>query len=145
MLLSSIETANNQIDFARELRAFTTQNEGVKAPAVIAVGFIYPEFVMLYKDELEIVILEEDIEAISQLSDKGVAIDRTHDLRYVWLLEYDDFQEFKQEGKAIFYTADAARSTFAVYGYRPGYFGAFELPLSRENPSLGAGAAATDR
>ncbi|MDP3767258.1 MAG: hypothetical protein Q8S13_04525, partial [Dehalococcoidia bacterium] len=94
-------------------------------------------------------ILEEDTEAISQLSDKGHACEPSCQgeptLEYVWLLDYDLFQEIKDEGKTIYMTADAERSTFAVYGYRPAYFGAIELPLSRENPSLGKGAASTDR
>lgn len=145
MLLSDIETLNNQMDFARELREFTTTNDDMRTPAVVMTGFIYPELAMLHQDELAIDILEEDLEAISQLSDKGMARDEERSIDYVWLLEYDQFQQFKDEGKAIYVTADAARSTFAVHGYRPGYFGAIELPLSRENPSLGKGTAATDR
>ncbi|MCH7719145.1 MAG: hypothetical protein IIB21_06710, partial [Chloroflexi bacterium] len=153
MLLSDIDTLNNQMDFARELRELTTTNEDIQEPAVIMVGFIYPELVMLFQDELDISILEEDLEAISQLSDKGRATDKERDIQYVWLLEYDvegcsrcAFQQFLEDGETtIYFTADAARSTFAVYGYRPGYFGAIKLPLSRENPSLGKGTAATDR
>jgi hypothetical protein len=66
-------------------------------------------------------------------------------IEYVWLLDYDTFQQYKEDGKTIYVTPDAARSTFAVYGYRPGYFGAIELPLTRDNPSLGKGTANTDR
>jgi hypothetical protein len=66
-------------------------------------------------------------------------------VQYVWLLEYEQFQQYLEDERTIYYTADAARSTYAVYGYRPGYFGAMELPLSRENPSLGAGTATSDR
>ncbi len=146
MLLSDIETLNNQMDFARELWELTTTSEALQKPAVVVVGFIYPELAMLYQDELTIDILEEDLEAISQLSDKGLARDEERSIEYVWLLEYDQFLQFKdEEKKTIYFTADAARSTFVVYGYRPAYFGAIELPLSRENPSLGKGAAATDR
>src|SRR3989304_2496339 len=100
---------------------------------------------MLYRDELTAGVLEKDHRAISQLSDKGVARDEGRDVEYVWLLEYDDFQRLKDEGKHIYYTADAARSTYAVYGYRPGSFGPPGLPPSRDNPSLGEGTAETNR
>jgi len=145
MLLSDIETLRNQMDFAHELRELTTTNPTLQRPAVVITGFIYPEFVMLYRDELTAAVLEKDHQAISQLSDKGIARDEGQNIEYVWLLEYDDFQRLKDEGKQIYYTADAARSTYAVYGYRPGYFGALELPLSRDNPSLGEGTAETNR
>ena len=139
MLLSDIETQGNQREFARELRAVSISSSVVEDPAVIVMGFIYPQFVVLYQSELEIGILEDDLEAISQLSDKGVAKDKRRAIEYVWLLEFDEFQEFKESGKNIYYTADAARGTFSVYGYRPAYFGAIELPLSRENASIGGG------
>ena len=51
----------------------------------------------------------------------------------------------KESGKAIYFTADAATSTYHVYGFRPAYFGATKLTLTRENPSLGGGTASTDR
>lgn len=145
MLLSDIETLHNQRNFARELRQLTTTNPDLQKPAIVVVGFIYPELAVLYKDELSIGILEEDLGAISQLSDKGVAEDRRNGIDYVWLLDYADFQKFKDEGLHIYYTADAARSIYGLYAYRPGYFGAIELPLSRENPSLGGGTASTNR
>ncbi|OGO51628.1 MAG: hypothetical protein A2148_10325 [Chloroflexi bacterium RBG_16_68_14] len=145
MLLSDLETLRNQMDFARELRELTITNRDLETPAVVVTGFIYPELVMLYQDELTIGILEEDLEAISQLSDKGLASDERRRIDYVWLLEYDQFRKLQGQGRKIYYTADAARSTFAVYDYRPGYFGALELPLSRDNPSLGEGTATTDR
>jgi hypothetical protein len=144
MVLSDRETLQNQMDFAREVRQLTLNHPDFDTPAVVVVGFIYPELAMLYKDELDFGILENDLEAISQLSDKGFAQDRSRDVIYVWLLEFDEFQGFNAEGRSIYLTADAARSTFAVYGYRPGYFGALELPLSRDNPSV-AGTAETDR
>ena len=145
MLLSDIDTLRNQMDFAEELRDLTVTNTNIERPAVVVSGFIFPELVMLHRDELDVTILEDDVEAISQLSDKGLATDADLAIEYVWLLEFDEFQRFLDERKTIYYTADAARSTFAVYGYRPGYYGALELPLSRENPSLGGGTAAIDR
>jgi hypothetical protein len=144
MTLSNLETLDNQRDFADEIWALH-ENRDPSQPAVVITGFIYPQLVMLHKDDLEIGIFEKDIEAISQLSDKGVATDRATNTQYLWLLEYDPFQDLKEAGKAIYFTADAANSTYHVYGYRPVYFGATKLPLTRENPSLGGGAASTDR
>lgn len=145
MLLSDLDTLRNQRDFAEEVRELTTGNNDIRKPAVVVVGFIYPELVTLHEDELRIGILQRDLQAISQLSDKGLATDDQNSIQYVWLLDYETFQQFKDDGKTIYVTPDAARSTFAVYDYRPGYFGAIELPLSRENPSLGRGTATTDR
>jgi hypothetical protein len=145
MLLSDLDTLRNQMDFAHEVRDLTATNENLKRPAVVVVGFIYPELAMLYEDELVIGILEDDVEAISQLSDKGLATDTERGIEYVWLLEFEEFERFKDEGRTVYVTADAERSTASVYGYRPAYFGAIELPLSRDNPSLGKGAAETDR
>jgi len=149
MLLSDIDTLQNQMDFADEVRETTAGRPDIRKPAVVIVGFIYPELAMLYEDQLDIGILEEDETSISQLSDKGQACDptceRQPDIEYVWLLEYEQFQQYLDEARTIYYTADAARSTYAVHGYRPAYFGARELPLSRENPSLGAGTATSDR
>jgi hypothetical protein len=100
---------------------------------------------MLYKDELQIDIFREDQEAISQLSDKGVARDAQLATEYVWLLEYDDFQRLRNDGYTIYLTPDAARSTYAVFDYRPGYFDAVELPFAREGAPWAGGAATTDR
>ena len=145
MLLSDLDTLRNQMSFANEVRDLTTTNPDIQRPAVIAVGFIYPELVMLHRKELDIGVLEKDLSAISQLSDKGLASNRQDNIQYVWLLDYATLQEFMEEGKTVYVTPDAARSTYVVYGFRPGYFGAIELPLSRENPSLGEGTASTDR
>jgi hypothetical protein len=145
MILSNSDTLDNQRDFAEEVRQFTTTNTEIKVPAVVMTGFIYPQLAVLYKDELEIGILDHDNEAISQLSDKGFALDAERNIMYVWLLDWEDFKDIDDEGRSVYLTSDAARSTYAVYGYRPGYFGSLKLPLSRENPSLGEGSATTDR
>lgn len=145
MVLSDLDTMRNQRSFADEVLAITTTNRDMNRPAVVAVGFIYPELVMLNKDELQISTLEKDLTAISQLSDKGLAIDRARNVKYVWLLDFRTMQEFQRQGATIYVTPDAERSTYQVYGYRPEYFGAVVLPLSRENPSLGKGAASTNR
>ena len=145
MLLSDLDTLRGQMRFAREVREMTTTNPNIRRPAVVELGFIYPELAVLYKDELQLATLEDDVDAISQLSDKGIAVDQQLGIQYVWLLEYDDFVRFQNEGKTIYLTPDAARSTFAVYGYRPGYFGAIELPFQREGAPWAGGAATTDR
>jgi hypothetical protein len=145
MLLSDIETRRNQEDFARELRELTVTNEHMLKPAIVITGFIYPELAVLHEDELDGGILERDVTAISQLSDKGIAEDVPRQVSYVWLLEYEKFRELQEAGHTIYITADAERSTFAVHGYRPAYYGAIELPMSRQNPSLGAGTATSDR
>lgn len=149
MLLSDRDTLQNQMDFAHEVRSLTSTNNDILKPAVVMVGFIYPELAMLYEHDLTIGILGKDIDAISQLSDKGRACDPScavaPRIEYVWLLDYDTFLEYKNDGKTIYVTPDAERSTYAVYHYRPEYFGAIELPLSRDNPSLGKGTASTDR
>ncbi|MEX1255515.1 MAG: glycosyltransferase family 87 protein [Dehalococcoidia bacterium] len=144
MVLSDVDTLHNQRAFADEIWALH-KGRDPSQPAVVITGFIYPQLVMRHKDDLDIGIFEKDIEAISQLSDKGVATDRAANVQYFWLLEYDAFQELKESGKAIYFTGDAATSTYHVYGYRPAYFGATKLALTRENPSLGGGAASTDR
>ncbi len=146
LLLSDMQTLNNQMDFARELREVTVTKEDVTgSPSVVITGFIYPELVVLYADELDIGILEEDLGAISQLSDKGKAVDVERNIEYVWLLDYETFKQFKENEKRVFFTDDAARSTYSVYGYRPGYLGGYKLPLSRDNPSVAKGTATSNR
>jgi hypothetical protein len=148
MLLSDLDTLDGQMNYARELRDLSANNPNIRQPAVVAAGFIYPELVVLYKDDLEISTLEDDLEAISQLSDKGEACDPNCNrpaITYVWLLEYEDFRGFAEQGKTIYLTPDAARSTYAVYDYRPGYFGGIELPFARKGAPWAGGAATTDR
>ncbi len=139
MMLSDLDTLKNQRDFAEELA-------GISLPphSVVLTGFIYPQLVMRNKDRLDIGILDRDYGAISMLSDRGEAVDRERDVRYVWLLKYDTFQELREEGYGFFYVRDAAKSSAAVFGYRPGYFGANRLALKSDVGS-GEGAAETDR
>jgi hypothetical protein len=142
LVLSNRNTMLKQIDFARDLRAETIE----KAPpnTVISVGFVYPIIAVKYYDELNVGILEKDDSAISQLSDKGKALDEAHMITYVWLLDYDDFQMFQEQGTTFWYTQDAGRSIAALYDYRLGLFGGTEIDLGR-GPSGGSGAARTDR
>jgi hypothetical protein len=144
LLLSDVDTMDNQMDFANEIRTLTQGEDYRDNPSVYMLGFIYPEFVVLNWDDLDAGILEpepghprKDFTAISQLSDKGQAVDGVQ--TFVWLLEYDDFRIFNERGGEMYYTHDAAKSTYELYGYRPAYFledvGEGELPLSRESPS----------
>jgi hypothetical protein len=50
----------------------------------------------------------------------------------------------RDQGYAIFQVLDAARSTAALYDYRPGILGAAYLSLRQEAPA-GEGAGSTDR
>ncbi|HEY7801454.1 MAG TPA: hypothetical protein VIE40_02155 [Dehalococcoidia bacterium] len=119
MLLSNRDTENAQ-------RAFTKTIEDLKVPdnSVVIVGFVYPEFAVSNRNRLDVGIMEKDTSAISQLSDKGVSVDRAHRITYVWLLTWADFQKYRDQGAHFYYTIDADRSTEALYGYRPGLFGA---------------------
>ncbi|HWQ28574.1 MAG TPA: hypothetical protein VNN12_06080 [Dehalococcoidia bacterium] len=141
MLLSSLETMDNQVNFANEVR----DDIPIPEHSVVMMGFTYPHFAVLNHDRFENAILEKDYRAISMLSDRGVTIDHGRDVLYVWLLKYETFLELRRKGYRFFYVPDAARSTVNVFGYRPGYYGAEELATSRDSPSEGTGAASTDR
>jgi hypothetical protein len=139
MMLSDIDTLKNQRDFADELASVS-----LPPHSVVLTGFIYPQLVMRNKDRLEIGILDRDYKAISMLSDRGQAIDREKDIRYVWLLKYDAFQALSAEGYSFYYVRDAEKSSASVFGYRPAYFGATRLAL-RSDTASGGGTAKTDR
>ncbi len=140
MMLSNTDTLNNQRDFAEEIASIPLPSH-----SVVLTGFIYPQLVMRDKDRLDIGILDRDYGAISMLSDRGEAVDRERDIRYVWLLEYDTFQELLEDGYSFFYVPDAGKSSAAVFDYRPAYFGATKLALTSETASGGKGTADTDR
>ena len=44
--------------------------------------------------QLNVGIMEKDASAMSQLSDKGVSVNRAHRITYVWLLTWADFQKY---------------------------------------------------
>ena len=140
MLLSDLDTLRNQTDFADEV----WQAE-VPPHSVVMTGFIFPELTVLHRHELRFGILDRDYGAISMLSDRGEAVDEGRDIRYVWLLKYDDFLVLRQQGYRFYYVVDARRSTAGLFDYRPDYFGAKKLDLARESPSSGKGAAQTQR
>ena len=78
---------------------------------MVIIGFVYPEFAVLNRDRFELGILEKDKSSISQLSDQGKIVDEQRHITYVWLLEYEDYAKFQQDGEHFFYTLDAGRST----------------------------------
>jgi hypothetical protein len=140
LLLSNVETMQNQRDFVDDiLRAKVPDH------SVVMSGFVYPQLAMRERDRLEIGILEKDYDAISMLSDRGQALDRQHDIRYVWLLTYDSYMALRSQGYQFFLVPDAAGGTAALYDYRPGILGATFLSLDRPSPSAGKGTASTDR
>jgi hypothetical protein len=140
MLLSDLDTLRSQMDFADEVR-----EAEVPPSSVVMTGFIFPELAVLHRDDLRFDILDRDYGAISMLSDRGEAVDEARDIRYVWLLKYEDFLALRKEGYHFFYVVDARRSTASLFDYRPPYFGAEKLDLARESPSAGKGAAKTER
>jgi hypothetical protein len=140
MLLSDLDTLRSQMDFADEVR-----DAGVPPNSVVMTGFIFPELTVLHRDDLHFDILDRDYGAISMLSDRGEAVDEARDVRYVWLLKYDDFLALREQGYHFYYVVDARGSTASLFDYRPPYFGAEKLDLARESPSAGKGAAKTER
>jgi hypothetical protein len=138
LVLSNRETMLNQKEYVEDVRALDIHT------SVVSLGFIYPQFAVTYRDDLTLGILEEDQDSISQLSDKGKAVDAARGMTYVWLLDWDDFKKFQREGLGFAHTLDAGRSTAGLYDYRPALLGSQVIDLGR-GPSGGRGAARTDR
>jgi hypothetical protein len=139
LILSNSETIDLQADFVRDLTAKEYQ-----PGSYVSLGFIYPQYVVRNRDELEIGILEKDRAAISQLSDKGQAVDQARSLTFVWLLDWETFDDLRGRGTPFAHTLDAGRSAASIHEYRPALFGSVALDLGR-GPSGGSGAARTDR
>lgn len=145
LVLSNRTTMQAQNSFVEDLDALDFPRH-----SVVSLGFSYPQFVVKNRDELDVGILEYDESSISQLSDKGKAVDRARDVTYVWLLEYDDFRQYLDQGYTLFYTLDASRSTVALHDFRPGFWNDSAkdnvrfIDLGR-SPTGGSGAARTDR
>ena len=127
LLLSNRDTMHQQRAFVSDIEHFTVPDH-----SVVMVGFVYPQFAVLNRDRLRLGVLGRDRSSISQLSDKGKAVDEAHDITYVWLLSYEDFQRYQSQGAEIWYTPDAGRSTVALYGYRPGLYGAHVLKVAHD-------------
>jgi hypothetical protein len=145
MLLSNRDTMNAQLSFTHDLEKAT-----VPDGSVVMIGFSYPQFAYLNRNRLDLGLLEKDNSAISQLTDKGKAVDQAHRITYVWLLKYDAFKKFVAGHSPIYYTLDAGRSTQALYNFRPGLYddppteSVKAIDLGR-GPSGGRGTADTDR
>lgn len=139
LVLSNRDTMLLQKQFARDVADYAVPNN-----SVVALGFIYPEFAVLNRDRLQPGILRKDTSSISQLSDKGRADDFARRITYVWLMDPEDFDKLKKEGRTFLYTQDAGRSTAALYDYRLGIEGGKLIDLGR-GPSGSSGAARTDR
>jgi hypothetical protein len=139
LLLSNRDTMLAQNSFVEDLGALE-----IPEFTVVSTGFVYPQFAVTNRDRFEVGIIELDRSSISQLSDSGQTKDPTRAVLYVWLLDWDRFQDFGRQGYKFMYTLDAGRSTNALYGYRPGLYGAQPIDLGR-GPTGGSGAARTDR
>ena len=141
MLLSNRDTMNAQLAYTRSI-----ETHDLPENSVISIGFLYPQFAVLNRNRLQLGILEADTSSISQLTDKGKALDAARRRTFVWLLDFDDFEKLKrnQQDVTFFYTQDAGISTAVLYGYRPGILGAKVLDLG-VSPSGGGGTARTDR
>ena len=135
MLLSNRDTQSAQLAYARDI-----EHTSFPENSVVMIGFVYPQFAVLNRDRLDLGILEKDRTSISQLTDKGRAVDTADGVTYVWLLDYADFQRFRGQGATVYYTPDAGRSTAALYNFRPGLFGAQVIESGRA-PGGGADTA----
>jgi hypothetical protein len=145
MLLSNRDTMEAQLSFVRDI-----ERTQVPDHSVVMIGFAYPQFAYLNRDRLQLGLLEKDTTAISQLTDKGKAVDTQHLVTYVWLLDYATFQQYLAQHADIYYTLDAGRSTQALYNYRPGLYdrppAASVKPIDvGRGPSGGRGTADTTR
>ncbi len=145
LVLSNRSTMKTQLAFTRDLARLEIPNR-----SIVMIGFSYPQFAVLNRDRLTIGILEKDTTSISQLTDDGKAVDNEHQITYVWLLNYNQFSKNLADHHHFFLTQDAARSTIALYKFRPGlYDGPREdnvqlLDIGR-GPSGSSGSARTDR
>ncbi len=132
LLLSNIDTMKNQTAFVDAvLKAHLPDH------SVVMVGFNYAQLADRTWPRFDVGILQKDYSAISMLTDRGEAVDTQHDIRYVWLLNYDDFQALRSQGYNFFLVPDAAISTAALYSYRPTLFGASFFDLTGASQSLG--------
>jgi hypothetical protein len=139
MMLSDLDTLKSQRTFAADLAAID-----IPSHSVVLTGTIFPEFAMRNRDRLDVGILERDHSAISMLTDRGQAVDREKDIYYVWLLKYDAFQAFRDQGYNFYYVPDAEIGSDIVFHYRPALYGATEILSGRTSTST-TGTASTQR
>jgi hypothetical protein len=139
LILSNRDTMELQRDYVDAIAS-----QQYTPGTYVSLGFIYPQFVIRNRDHLRIGILEKDKDAISQLSDKGLAVDEAQSVTFVWLLPYETFADLRSKGTTLAHTLDAGRSTASLYDYRPALLGSTAIDVGR-GPSGGSGAARTDR
>jgi hypothetical protein len=139
MMLSDLDTLKAQRAYAADLAAVD-----IPPHSVVFTGSIYPQFAMRNKDRLDLGIIERDHGAISMLTDRGEAVDRQNDIYYVWLLKYDAFEKFREQGYNFYYVHDAELGNSSVFGFRPAYYDATEI-LAGRSPTSGKGTASTHR
>jgi hypothetical protein len=140
LILSNADTMTAQREFVEDVASAEVPDH-----TVVMTGFVFPQLAVRERDRLDARILQRDYAAISMLSDRGEAVDEARDIRYVWLLTYDEFMALRSQGYSFFLVPDAAGGTAALYDYRPTLFGATFLELERFAPAAGAGTASTDR
>ncbi len=140
LVLSNADTMSSQREFATRVAAADIPDR-----SVVMAGFIFPQLSVRERDRLDERILQRDFNAISMLSDRGEAVDTQRDIRFVWLLTYEQFLAFRGQGYSFFVVPDSAGATSALYDYRPGLFGATFLHLDQAGPGAGKGTASTDR
>jgi len=140
MVLSDLDTMTTQRAYADDLAALD-----IPPHSVVFIGTIFPQFAVRNKDRLQVGILERDRSAISMLTDRGEAVDTAKDVHYVWLLKYDTFEAFRQQGYQFFYVHDAEGGNAVVFHYRPAYFGATEVLKGRTPVGNAKGTASTNR
>ncbi len=139
MMLADLDTLKSERAYANDLAAVD-----IPPHSVVFTGTIYPMFAMRNKDHLDLGILERDHSAISMLTDRGEAVDIEKDVHYVWLLKFDQFQAFRDQGYNFYYVPDAEIGNNIVFHYRPADYGATEI-LAGRSATEGRGSASTQR
>jgi hypothetical protein len=141
LVLSNAETMDDQRDDVVEY----LENNDLPEHSLVLAGFLFPQLVVRSMDDTELGIVRRDYEAISMLSDRGVATDADRDIKFVWLLEYETFQSLRATGFKILQARDAGGSTAALYDYRPALFGSSFLSSDSAGGLVAGGSAGTNR
>jgi hypothetical protein len=131
MLFSNADTMKRQMADARELYAAE-----YPPGSVVLLGLLYPETVVLHRNDLEIAYSERDLSAVSLLSDRGVAEDRRRNVRFVWLLKYETLVRFWRDGARFYATADAFDGTLRQFRYRLQYFDTVQIETAARGGSV---------
>jgi hypothetical protein len=145
LVLANRSTMQAQVAYAHDIA-----KQQVPDHSVVLLGRMYPYFAVLNRDRLTLDILDKDTSSLSQLSDKGKAVDAQHNIIYVQLPDQAAFAHDVSQRYNMFFTPDAALGAAALYGYRPGLHdgdsGVPVKPLAVPgDPPRGIGAAETPR